>query len=99
MAFTLNGFGTTYYGNRFLPDGTYITTKWVVVLFVPIIPVGSFRVVQAGPTYGAHPYQSQSLTVHQVPLDKDMVLRTYALLVGSIAVLFFLAWLADYLDR
>ena len=36
MAFTLNGFGTTYYGVRWLPDGTYITTKWVVFCFIPV---------------------------------------------------------------
>jgi hypothetical protein len=34
MAFTLNGFGTKYHGTRWMPDGTYITTKWVVAATV-----------------------------------------------------------------
>ena len=49
MAFTFNGFGTAYYGKKWLPDGTHVTTKWAVFLFVPIVPLGSVRVLKEGP--------------------------------------------------
>jgi hypothetical protein len=45
MAASLNGFGTTLYGKRdFQIDGSYITTEWVIILFIPIIPLRSLRV-------------------------------------------------------
>jgi len=50
MAFTLNGIGTTFYGQRdFREDGTYITTEWFAVCHVPIIPLRSLRVRFQGP--------------------------------------------------
>jgi hypothetical protein len=51
MPESFNGFGTTYYGARdFWPDGSYITTEWVVMLFFPIIPIRSLRVIETGST-------------------------------------------------
>jgi hypothetical protein len=50
MAFTFQGIGTTYYGERdFLEDGSYLTTRWFVFLGVPIIPLRSLRVRYLGP--------------------------------------------------
>jgi hypothetical protein len=44
MASSINGFGTTYYGERdYWPDGSYITTEWVVFLYLPLFPIRSFR--------------------------------------------------------
>jgi hypothetical protein len=91
MAFTLNGIGTRYQGTRWLPDGTYTTTKWFVLIYVPIIPLGSFRVLQASAEYGSLPLSGQSLSVQAVPLDIGMVLRTYAWIVGTIAALVLLS--------
>jgi hypothetical protein len=49
MAFTFQGIGTRFYGQReFEPDGSYITTKWFVFLYVPIIPLRSLRVIDQG---------------------------------------------------
>jgi hypothetical protein len=51
MADSINGFGTKFYGARdFWPDGSYITTEWVVVLFFPILPIRSLRVIATGST-------------------------------------------------
>lgn len=50
---TLNGFGTKLYGKSAIdPDGSYIATKWIVVLFFPIIPLGSYRVWTEKETIG-----------------------------------------------
>ena len=50
MAYSFNGFGTTFYGQRdFREDGSYITTEWVVIMMIPIIPLRSLRVRYKGP--------------------------------------------------
>jgi len=42
---SVNGFGTRIYGERdFLPDGSFVTTKWVIFLWIPILPLSSMRV-------------------------------------------------------
>jgi hypothetical protein len=45
MPFTMNGCGTKYYGHRDdESDGSYVTTEWIVFVYLPLIPIGSFRV-------------------------------------------------------
>ena len=49
VARSFNGFGTTIYGKRdFLDDGSYVTTKWAVLFWVPILPLSSMRVREIG---------------------------------------------------
>ena len=49
MPFTFNGFGTMYYGNRDkADDGSYVTTLWIVALFVPVFPLASYRIRPLG---------------------------------------------------
>ena len=91
MAFTLNGIGTRYQGVRWLPDGTYVTTKWFVLLYVPLVPLGSFRVLEASAAWGSVAYSGQSMRVQKVPLDRGMVLRVYGWVVGTPVALVALA--------
>jgi hypothetical protein len=50
MPYTLNGIGTRYYGKRdFRADGSYITTEWVTLIYIPLIPFCSLRVRHLGP--------------------------------------------------
>jgi hypothetical protein len=50
LAQTFNGFGTKIYGKRdFEPNGSFVTTKWVVFFWIPFIPLRSFRVRNVGP--------------------------------------------------
>lgn len=45
MAFTIHGIGTQFYGERdYWPDGSFITTEWMVLAYVPIAPTFSKRV-------------------------------------------------------
>ncbi|MBI3730957.1 MAG: hypothetical protein HY254_21825 [Burkholderiales bacterium] len=47
MARTINGIGTTFYGKcKFNADHSFITTKWVVLVFIPIIPLASYRFIE-----------------------------------------------------
>src|ERR1700693_4271609 len=42
LAFSMNGCGTSVYGKRdFDRDGSFVTTKWFVAFFVPVIPLAS----------------------------------------------------------
>lgn len=46
---SFNGFGTAIYGKLdFLANGSYITTKWIVFFWIPILPLKSMRVRQIG---------------------------------------------------
>ncbi len=46
MPSSVNGCGTKYYGERgFRPDGSYVTTNFFCLLFLPIFPVHSVRVI------------------------------------------------------
>jgi hypothetical protein len=90
MPGAINGFGTTYYGcSDIEPDGSYLTTEWVTVFYVPIYPVGSWRVVP-GKQKGGFPHHQQEFRVRPAPLSKRQVLRIYGLAallgVGVIAM-------------
>lgn len=98
MARTLNGFGSAYYGRRPLPDGSYITTKWFVFLFVPIFPVGSERVIEASAPYGMTGAWGQSLKVQKVPLDIGLVIRLYAWMTVIIIALVLWAKFFDWMQ-
>lgn len=47
---TLNGFGVKLYGESDLDavSGAYTATHYIVALFVPILPIGRYRVINAG---------------------------------------------------
>ena len=96
MAFTFNGFGTRYYGTRWDTDGSYITTKWIVVIYVPIVPLGSVHVLDTGPVHGSAAYSGQSMVTQKVALDRKMVARIYGIIA---AVLLFLIYGVPALNR
>ncbi len=92
MAFTLNGIGTRWYGRRdFRTDGTYVTTEWFVVLYVPIVPLRSLRMKYKGMAEsrwfpGWYPPR-ESFAVYEKTLPNwKQVLYTYAYLA------FYTAW-------
>src|SRR5882724_2920451 len=48
MAFVFHGIGTMVYGERdYWPDGSYVTTEWFVIAWMPIIPLYSKRISYA----------------------------------------------------
>lgn len=50
MAYSFNGCGTRFYGQRDIePNSSYITTEWVVIVFFPIFPIRSLRVCGGNP--------------------------------------------------
>jgi hypothetical protein len=46
MPSNVNGFGTKYYGQRdFRADGSYVTTNFFCLAFLPLVPLHSVRVI------------------------------------------------------
>lgn len=79
MANSYNGIGTTYYGqSQFESDGSFVTTKWFVIGFFPLIPMSSARVQYLGTT--GIPFFSRTSTfevLEQLPIAWLQVLRTW----------------------
>ena len=75
--YTFNGVGTTLYGKRDpAPDGSYVATKWVVLVFVPIIPLASYRVWE-GETTDRFLGSSTEYRLERLPLQWRQVLNWY----------------------
>ena len=78
-AFTINGIRTANYGARdFRPDGSYVTTSWFVLVFVPIFPWKSRRILPTGNNRFYLVYYSQPYVVaEKLPLNWTQVLCVY----------------------
>ena len=100
MPYTMNGFGTRYYGKRDLAaDGSYITTLWITGLYVPIFPLGSYRVkpVGQGTNYVVH--RSQSYQVVKVPLCWEQVWHVYMIGAPILLIVGGFGWTEIKKDR
>ena len=96
----MNGFGTTYYGEDASPDGSLVTTEWLIVAFLPVLPLRSFRLARtpAGDE-NLVVYRSESYAVlERLRLRWLQVARVYAF-VGfaaawwaSVSWLWFFQW-------
>lgn len=93
MAFSINGFGTTFYGERDLsPDGSFITTEWITAALLPIIPLRSLRVARSPENVNFVVYTSEGYYVlEKLPLCWPQVFATYSFLLAG------LLWLAAIL--
>jgi hypothetical protein len=89
---SFHGFGTIYYGNREkAEDGSFITTKWAIVAFVPLFPLGSYRVRPLnGKGFSVVGYLNQ-YPVEKVELNLKQVVNTYLLCVGILLLLILVA--------
>ena len=84
MAFTINGCGTTFYGSANPhPDGSYVVTTWVVLAYIPLIPLGSMRVLPVSqdhlPWYKRSGQQYRSI---KVPLHMPHLWKGWGVTVG-----------------
>jgi hypothetical protein len=88
MAYSINGFGTTFYGSADPhPDGSYVVTTWIIAAAIPLIPLGSMRVlpVRDGSQPGLN--GSQRYRTMKVPLHRPHLLKGWAVTLAI--VLFF----------
>jgi len=89
-----SGIGTRYYGaTDHRPDGSFVTTKWLLVFWMPVWPLCSLRVkvTRAGNWWGRAAHYED---LCEAPLDKRFVRRTYAWLLIPTALLFITLCLA-----
>lgn len=96
MPRSINGTGTLYYGSAEPhPDGSSITTEWITLFWLPLIPLRSMRIWYVGQE--KKPWWSNQTVTHykvlRVPLHIPHVIKAYAI---SGAIFGFLA-IADYL--
>lgn len=95
MTSTLNGTGTRFYGEREKDiGGTYITTKWIVVLWVPLLPLSSWRVYPLGAEQVQYIIEessgtSQALQAVRVPLNWRQVANVYAVVACGLVPAWF----------
>jgi hypothetical protein len=55
---SINGIGSTLYGRSDLhDDGSYVATEWFTFIFVPILPICSYRVIKTRATIIGSDYQ------------------------------------------
>jgi hypothetical protein len=88
---TFNGIGTKFYGKTDVEqDGSYTTTKWFVLIYLPIYPIGSFRVIKEENSTNLVVYNSKKYQVIQVDLHKKQIIKTYAWIYGMAALIILL---------
>jgi hypothetical protein len=95
MPTTFNAIGTTFYGkSRFEADESFVTTKWFVIGFFPIFPLGSAR-VRYLETSGI-PFIARTTSfdvVEELPTDWVQVIFTY------VYAIFIVAWCGYFLMK
>lgn len=75
---TINGIGSTFVGCSDVgTDGSYVTTKWFSLL-IPVVPLGSYRVLPVSSTSIPMLYSSTKFMSQSVPLHWPHVLKMYA---------------------
>lgn len=93
MPFTFNGIGTAYYGEcDFRPDGSYVTTEWVSLFYLPLFPLRSVRLMRhrKGDVDSVAFSSKSVIFVERIPLHWRQVLMLYgfiALCVAYVAAL------------
>ncbi len=87
--FRLNGFGLGMYGARDPYDGTHISTHCISALWIPILPLAAYRVIEHGDSYSF---------LSRAPLSAFAIWYRRAVLVAAV-VLIAGASLMSYLDN
>jgi hypothetical protein len=93
MPMTFNGCGTSYYGKRYpAEDGSYVTTLWVTALWVPLLPLRSYRVRPMGKGTTAVVYNSRSYQTLRVPICWPQVRNVYLCISPILALVLYFGW-------
>jgi hypothetical protein len=93
MPYTFSGCGTRYYGQRERgEDGSYVTTEWVTLVYVPILPFRSYRVVPVGKGTNYVVHSSQNYQARRVPLCWEQVRNVYFVVSPIVLLLVYFNW-------
>lgn len=73
------GSGSMFYGHKDVaPDGSYTTTEWFTIFWIPIFPISSFRVLPKGDSTNYLYYSSEEFYYRHIPLDWKHIRKVYA---------------------
>lgn len=83
---TMNGMGMTLFGKADVhtSDDSYLATRWFVIFFLPIFPLGTFRVIKLKQEGTRTEYNTVD-----VPTNFLQIFKTYLFIYGCTA---FLIW-------
>lgn len=88
MPFNFNGIGTTYYGEcDFRADGSYVTTEWVSLFYLPLLPLKSVRLIRLrkGDVDSVAFSSKAVLVVERIPLHWRQVGNLYGFMGFCVA--------------
>jgi len=89
---TWNGLGSKFYGSKDQNfDGSFVTTEWFVLLYLPVIPLKTVRVSFAGTTNSWRKTTDRYQIIQKLSLDWQQIFSTYFISIGSIAVGYWLS--------
>jgi hypothetical protein len=93
MPYTFNGCGTRFYGNRDKgEDGSYVCTEWITFVYIPLIPIRSFRVLPTNEGTNLIVWRTQSYRTMRVPLSWPQVRNVYLFIAPILALIIFFNW-------
>jgi len=79
MPMSFYGSGTMYIGQRdYWPDGSYITTEWFTVTFIPIYPLYSWRVREIGKNAGDLMARNRYEILEKLPRNMTQARSVYS---------------------
>ena len=81
---SFNGIGTKLYGKRDKnpADNSYTATKWFIFVFLPIIPIASYRVIKMPQKFLTLNFPQYQM--RQIEMDWKQVGLTYLYVWGTI---------------
>ena len=94
------GFGTALYGKRdFHSDASYLTTKWITLLWIPVFPLASIRVGKSRPDCGTAErkvskhylghyasWTTEYWVYSEGPINRTQVFSVYAFVLAMAAI-------------
>jgi hypothetical protein len=90
---TVDGVGTKFFGQTPNSSG-YISTKWLVVVFLPIIPVRSYRVIEEYPDrqHNTHFSMEPLDTLNWVQIKETIWKAKFGYIVFVLLMVSFAIW-------
>jgi hypothetical protein len=87
MPLSFNGIGTRYYGRADESDrGSYTATEWIIFLWLPIVPLRSWRVSQRRKGMDTLLFSNAKYLVRPLPLSLRQVVKGYLCTLMAVVI-------------
>ena len=84
---SFNGCGTMLLDYRARPDGTFEATRWVTILWLPIVPLSTYVIEPTSQEFSYGRQTAKFSIIEKTSLSLARVMRTYLLVVVGMAPL------------